>query len=61
MAIKFENIQGRMSAPPMHFNIIDLYCLDRKIVKNKVLASISILLFLGSKMINISELGTDFG
>ena len=59
-----SKIRGRKSAPPMHFNVTELHCLDRKkgkIVKNKVLASTTILSFLGSKMINISGLGTDLG
>ena len=45
----------------MHFNVTDLHCLERKIVKNKILASTTTLSFLGSKMIKISGLGTDFG
>ena len=30
MAIKFENIWGRKSAPPMQFNVNDFHCKDRK-------------------------------
>ena len=61
MAIKFENIRGQKSAPPMHFNVTDLHCLDRKKVKNKILASTTIISFLDSQMIKSSGLGTDLG
>ena len=56
-----KNIRGRKSAPPMHFNVTDLHCLDRKNSQNKILASTTILSFSGSKMIKISRLGTDLG
>ena len=44
----------------MHFNVTGLLSIG-KIVKNKILASITILSFKGSNMIKISELGTNLG
>ena len=61
MAIQSEKYLRSKSAPPMYFNVTDLHCLEEKIVKNKILASITTLSFLGSKMVQISGLGTDLG
>ena len=61
MAIRLKNIRGRNSAPPMHFNVTDLHCLERKNSKKQNFNSTTILSSLGSKMIKISGLGTDLG
>ena len=45
----FENYLSKKSAPPMHFNVTDLHCLDRKNGQNFFLASTPILSFWGSK------------
>ena len=58
---KLKNIRGRKSAPPVHFNVIDFIAKIGKIVNNEILASTSILPFLGMVMIRPSGLGTDLG
>ena len=60
-AIKFENIRGRKSAQPGHFNELISITKIGKIAKNEILASTSILSFLGREMIQFSGLDTDLG
>ena len=56
-----KNTRGRKFAPPVHFNVTDFHCKDRKNSQNKILASTSILPFLRRAMIKLSGLGTGLG
>ena len=56
-----KNILGPKSSPPVHFNATDLHCKIGITVKNEILASTSILIFLGLEIIKLSGLGTDLG
>ena len=50
-----------MSSPPVHFNVKNCIGEIGKIVKNEILASTSVLSYLGGEMIKVSGLGTYTG
>ena len=55
---KFKNIHGQISSPLVHFNVT--HCIGEigKIVKNEIIASTSVLSYLGGEMIKVSGLST---
>ena len=50
-----------MSSPLVHFNVKNYFGEIGKIVKNEILASTSVLSYLGGEMIKVSGLGTYMG
>ena len=57
----FKNIHGQISSPLVHFNVKNYIGEIGKIVKNGILASTSVLSYLGGEMIKVSRLGTYMG
>ena len=57
----FKNIHGQISSLLVHFNVKNCIGEIGKIVKNEILASTSVLSYLGGEMIKVSGLGNYMG
>ena len=56
--LSLKNIHGQISSPLVHFHVKHYIGEIGKFVKNEILASTSVLSYLGGEMIKVSGLGT---